>query len=100
MTETKCFRDAFRDQLHELSGQPNETFSSTNSHHFKTNRKKTSRTLVQHHNIFQTAKFYFSPHIISIMISCHFEALKFFRNYGSILGFYIWIYSTKIIDPA
>ena len=23
MTETKCFRDAFRDQLHELSGQPN-----------------------------------------------------------------------------
>ena len=23
MTEAKCFRDAFRDQLHELSGQPN-----------------------------------------------------------------------------
>ena len=23
MTETKCFRDAFRDQLHELRGQPN-----------------------------------------------------------------------------
>ena len=23
MTETKCFRDAFRDQLHELSEQPN-----------------------------------------------------------------------------
>ena len=23
MTETKCFRDAFRDQFHELSGQPN-----------------------------------------------------------------------------
>ena len=23
MTETKCFRDAFRDQLHKLSGQPN-----------------------------------------------------------------------------
>ena len=23
MTETKCFRDAFRDQLHELSAQPN-----------------------------------------------------------------------------
>ena len=23
MTETKCFRDVFRDQLHELSGQPN-----------------------------------------------------------------------------
>ena len=23
MTETKCFRDAFRDQLHELSQQPN-----------------------------------------------------------------------------
>ena len=23
MTETKCFRDAFRDQLHELSGQSN-----------------------------------------------------------------------------
>ena len=23
MTESKCFRDAFRDQLHELSGQPN-----------------------------------------------------------------------------
>ena len=23
MSETKCFRDAFRDQLHELSGQPN-----------------------------------------------------------------------------
>ena len=22
MTETKCSRDAFRDQLHELSGQP------------------------------------------------------------------------------
>ena len=22
MTETKCFRDAFRDPLHELSGQP------------------------------------------------------------------------------
>ena len=25
MTEIKCFRDAFRDQLHELSGQPNST---------------------------------------------------------------------------
>ena len=24
MTETKCFRDAFRDQLPELSGQPNK----------------------------------------------------------------------------
>ena len=24
MTQTKCFRDAFRDQLHELSGQPNK----------------------------------------------------------------------------
>ena len=23
MTETKCFRDSFRDQLHELSGHPN-----------------------------------------------------------------------------
>ena len=23
MTESKCFRDAFRDQLHEISGQPN-----------------------------------------------------------------------------
>ena len=23
MTETECFRDAFRDQLHELSKQPN-----------------------------------------------------------------------------
>ena len=23
MTEVKCFRDAFRDQLHELSGQLN-----------------------------------------------------------------------------
>ena len=23
MTETKCFRDAFRDQLHELSRPPN-----------------------------------------------------------------------------
>ena len=23
MTETKCFRDAYRDQLHELSGQSN-----------------------------------------------------------------------------
>ena len=23
MTETKCFRDAFRDQLRELSGKPN-----------------------------------------------------------------------------
>ena len=23
MAETKCFRDAFRDQLHELIGQPN-----------------------------------------------------------------------------
>ena len=23
MTETKCFRDAFRDQLYELSGPPN-----------------------------------------------------------------------------
>ena len=23
MTETKCFRDAFRERLHELSGQPN-----------------------------------------------------------------------------
>ena len=23
MTGTKCFRDSFRDQLHELSGQPN-----------------------------------------------------------------------------
>ena len=23
MTTTKCFRDAFRDQFHELSGQPN-----------------------------------------------------------------------------
>ena len=23
MTETKCFIDAYRDQLHELSGQPN-----------------------------------------------------------------------------
>ena len=22
VTETKCFRDVFRDQLHELSGQP------------------------------------------------------------------------------
>ena len=22
MTEIKCFRDAFRDQLHEFSGQP------------------------------------------------------------------------------
>ena len=25
MIEIKCFRDAFRDQLHELSGQPNIT---------------------------------------------------------------------------
>ena len=25
MTETKCFRDALRDQLHELSGQPNNS---------------------------------------------------------------------------
>ena len=23
MTESKCFRDAFRDQLREISGQPN-----------------------------------------------------------------------------
>ena len=23
MAETKCFKDAFRDQLHEFSGQPN-----------------------------------------------------------------------------
>ena len=29
MTEIKCFRDAFRDQLHELSGQPNILTVST-----------------------------------------------------------------------
>ena len=28
MTETKCFRDAFRDQLYELSGQPNITLQN------------------------------------------------------------------------
>ena len=28
MTETKCLRDAFRDQLHELSGQSNILLSS------------------------------------------------------------------------
>ena len=29
MTETKCFGDAFRDQLHELFGQPITTLRST-----------------------------------------------------------------------
>ena len=31
MTETKCFRDPFRDQLHELSGQPNILISDNYS---------------------------------------------------------------------
>ena len=37
MTETKYFRDAFRDQLHELSGQPNKVvFDDEISHYSKT----------------------------------------------------------------
>ena len=28
MIETKCFRDAFRDQLHELFGPPNMSYDS------------------------------------------------------------------------
>ena len=32
MIETKCFRDAFRDQLHEFSRQPNNMVKSIFNH--------------------------------------------------------------------
>ena len=41
MTETKCFRDVFRDQLHELFGQPN--ISLNEKFHYVFLKKITNR---------------------------------------------------------
>ena len=55
MTETKCFRDAFRDQLHEFSGQAN-TWEKN---------------------------FPFLP--VSFLFEIYLEKRKFFRMYNSIM---------------
>ena len=49
MTETKCFRDAFRDQLHHLSAQPNNiaTKPAAGRPQKATDREKRLRKLQQ-----------------------------------------------------
>ena len=70
MTETKCFRDGFRDQLHELSGQPNITSDQVKS------SQNPFITKSSHYVIF------FSSQIIEQVKSC---SKNYFKDFEDIL---------------